>query len=964
MSNGQNLPLETFLSLVFPWNPEHVTLWKGVTWSFIANNGQKAFANYAAQDRPGITHLIESRAGRTSTDVYVALGTQRMVTMEKKTVDGYPKAERKANNIVSFNSIYLDIDVGKKDAYATIEDAFAALDDFVDQIGLPDPTMEVLSGGGLHVYWCTKDPIPIVAWNPLAAGLRDAALAYGLKFDPQVTVNSAGILRPPSTWNHKTFPPKPVTLMADSSLIQYDYQQLVGALSPYVGPTAGMKATQMSAQAHARAQNFGAGVGQAPPVGLDDVIRVCPTIEDIAKRGGDGDAEPLWNLALMLASFTEDPVNAAHRLSNGDGRYVPAETDKKLHEKITARAQNPAIGWPQCLSFSQLHAACQTCPLFAQGQSPLNFAKKLAPAMPVIPVGTDPLMPPGYWRDMHQHVFTTLTDEKNKQSNTIDLLNYPITDAGIDAATGHLVFRTEVSGVDKWGFANIHSNLTPTPAAQAMASQGVYISPAHYKPARDFLVAWINHLQAVKQTKTPASYGWTDDGAGFTFDQTVYTRGGKDLVFRGATHDVRFVAKGDLKPWQDAMRLVYGNATLETAVASAFAAPLIELVGSTSVVVSIYSALSGIGKTTSMMLAQAVWGNPRTGMSALADTTNSVMKKIADLKNLPIYWDELRTADQLEKVIDLVFQITQGKAKARLNRDISQQAAPAFTTMFVVASNYGISDTVYSQTDGTEAGGLRLFEIEAEQRTSTQFTDLDARLLQKTIEQNYGNAGAIYAEYIAVNRDTIVKLMVAVSKELNDRHQLSPKERFWAMTIASLIVGAAIANHAGLTKFDVPAITACLDDTLARMRQTLKVQEYTTLTSPGAGSDVLADMIADIRGRHLLITDRINYGAGNPLLVDASATGDITRLTDVWMQVGDKDGRVRVRTKPFNKWLRDHKLQPAQILKLLEKTYFVHRSKSSLGSGVPFLDATSKYRSECIDLTPRGSFLGSSPGSS
>ena len=114
-----------------------------------------------------------------------------------------------------------------------------------------------------------------------------------------------------------------------------------------------------------------------------------------------------------------------------------------------------------------------------------------------------------------------------------------------------------------------------------------------------------------------------------------------------------------------------------------------------------------------MMLAQAVWGDPRAGMSTLADTTNSMMKKIADLKSLPVYWDELRTKDQLEKVIDIVFQVTQGKGKARLNKDITQAEAPTFTTMFVVASNYGIADTVYSQTESTEAGGLRLFEIEA-----------------------------------------------------------------------------------------------------------------------------------------------------------------------------------------------------------------------------------------------------------
>ena len=111
----------------------------------------------------------------------MALGTQRLADYRRAaTIDGFPKAIRKHNNIVSFKSIYLDIDVGKAGAYATTEDAFAALDDFCRTVGLPVPTMEVLSGcGGLHVYWCTDEPIPFENWVPLAKALRDAALAYG-----------------------------------------------------------------------------------------------------------------------------------------------------------------------------------------------------------------------------------------------------------------------------------------------------------------------------------------------------------------------------------------------------------------------------------------------------------------------------------------------------------------------------------------------------------------------------------------------------------------------------------------------------------------------------------------------------------------------------------------------------------------------------------------------------------------
>lgn len=675
---------------------------------------------------------------------------------------------------------------------------------------------------------------------------------------------------------------------------------------------------------------------------------------DIINRGGNGDAEPLWNLALMLASFTEDPKDAAHRLSSGDPRYVPAHTDKKLNEKINARAANPNIGWPQCTSFSPLHPGCQTCAHFIEKKSPLSFARKPVPLQLPASNNPDPLMPFGYYRDVNNHVFTTVADDKNPgASKVVDVLSRPILDGGIDEAAGTLIFRTRISGVEKWGSINVHANLQPTPAAQAMGATGVYVRPANYKYSRDFLVSWMSHLQDIKRTIAPATYGWTDDGKSFTFDQTIYSATGKDLVFRGSSHDPRFAAKGELKPWQDAMDLVYGNASLQTIVASAFAAPLIELIGSTSVVLSSYSAASGVGKTTAMMLAQSVWGDPRSGMSALIDTNNSVLKKVADLRNLPVYWDELRTTDQLEKVIELVFQVTQGKAKSRLNKDITQAAAPSFTTMFVVASNYGISDTVYSQTDGTEAGGLRVFEIEAEQIRGTPYADWEARALLKHTERNYGRAGALYAEFIARNRATIEQMLAQMSAALGAKHQLSSKERFWNMTMTALIIGAHLANAAKLTRFDTAAIEAFLDATLQRMRQTLKTEEDTTLSSPDAGSNLLADMMNALRGKHLLVTDRIHYSVGKPTPVGAAETGDLTRLGDVWMQYGSLDGRVRVRAKPFKAWLRDNRYLPRQVLELLKADYIVTTNKSAIGVGVPLLDALSKQRSKCYDFTPR-----------
>ena len=465
-------------------------------------------------------------------------------------------------------------------------------------------------------------------------------------------------------------------------------------------------------------------------------------------------------------------------------------------------------------------------------------------------------------------------------------------------------------------------------------------------------MAWLKHLQTAKRVTNQSAYGWL--GAAFAFDDKIYHESTIETVYRGKNHDVNFTCKGELQPWQDAMQLVYGNLPLETVAASAFAAPLVELVGSSSLVLSCYSQHSGIGKSTAMMLAQSVWGNPRTGMSTLSDTTNSMMKKITDLKSLPVYWDELRTKDQLEKVIDIVFQVTQGKGKARLNKDTTQMAAPAFTTMFVVASNHGIADTVFSQTESTEAGGLRLFEIEPVP-VPTTLTNYDANQLVIKLATNYGVAGSQYAEWLAKNRKDVVKLLKTVSDQMHAQHGFLPKERFWQMTMSTILTGAMLANHCGLARFDVAGLGTYLGLMLARQRGEMKAQEYATMAATKDVTALLADLVSELRGRSMIITETIPYagaGAGRPTpnnLVDT----DLSRLGDVWLQVGDKDGRIRARIRPFKEWLRKRGLNPKQIIEALKADYVITQSKQTIGAGVAGLDASARIgQSECLDLTP------------
>src|SRR5207342_3396676 len=100
-----------------------------------------------------------------------------------------------------------------------------------------------------------------------------------------------------------------------------------------------------------------------------------------------------------------------------------------------------------------------------------------------------------------------------------------------------------------------------------------------------------------------------------------------------------------------------------------------------------------------------------TGLNGLDDTENALIKKVSDLGNLPLYWDEIKTKSQREKLVSIAFSLAQGKNKARLTKEIKSAKIRSFSTMFVGASNDSIVNEVLRGTKGTAAGVYRVFEI-------------------------------------------------------------------------------------------------------------------------------------------------------------------------------------------------------------------------------------------------------------
>ena len=202
-----------FLARVVPWPDGDDALgFVNLHWPFRTNDDEVRWTGKPARSVAELQRLVQSvLKRRNATDIYYCLSLQRA---RKPNGNGGFTAVRKQQNALALKALWLDIDVKEPPrGYTTVQEAWVALKDFYKAVGLPPPSALIASGGGLHVYWISKTPLRHDQWQPLAVGLKNAALKHGLRCDACCTVDAARILRVPGTWNCKIEPRRPVQLL-------------------------------------------------------------------------------------------------------------------------------------------------------------------------------------------------------------------------------------------------------------------------------------------------------------------------------------------------------------------------------------------------------------------------------------------------------------------------------------------------------------------------------------------------------------------------------------------------------------------------------------------------------------------------------------------------------------------------------------------------------------------------------
>lgn len=911
----------------------------------LPSNGHYAYFDrknnhFVTNQKDLVKHLIQAdEAGR---DAYFATGSYLV------------KGSRKANNVDHKRSLYLDIDCGPGKPYADQKTGVAALIAFSRTVGMPPPTWIVSSGNGLQPHWCFDKSVNPSTWRKLADMLKSVCAAQKLHADPSVTSDLTRILRIPDTHNHKDANnPKPVKAIKTGN--KYPVTRFDTLLRKHLTP--GFRAL------HGMEQNLNAALSdnlyEKVPRFAAQIVTECDVLKDAVKTHGVKHTEPLWSSLLHLLAFCEDGEKFIHEIGSAHPGYTHASTVAKYNSKLAAIADNEALGPTTCAHIAQDSSLCATCPKQGTVKSPITVGKALADALE---------LPTGY-QQRADGIYAVEPD-----GGALHILPILIHRFGVFepvGADGEMTLSME------WSYpGQPHRHFNPTlTVAQDPKSLRLVCSPnklgllpSHHMVLAGLMGSWAQALMQAGHTQAHSmQYGWTGESGkqGFAAGEYIFWDDkSKELTSVGSA-SIRelYKPRGDLEPWKRTAELVLRRNDMATtcAVASAFGAPLTKLLGIAGCAMSIVSEESGTGKSLALKVAAATWGCPNNTINALDDTPASVIERLSMLNNLPAYWDELRLEADVEKFISTVlFRLSQGKSKARLNSDAQLKATSTWNTLMCVASNEALRGHIKDTVTGSNAGLMRLLELHVTPLDKS-INSMDGLQGAEQLESNYGVAGQMYAEYISAHHDYAKSRVLALMAYLNKFSHDEQPERFRIATAACLLIGAKLANDLGLTKFPLKDMLKYLihalryeiegTDMPLQLSKTSPITQAARESMTTVNLNAVVKRFLEEKAAHIYTSEFVPFGRGRPSpKIPNSGYGVLHKIEirEPLMGVkGLKDGHLRIHLRFFTDFIKKQKFPTGLVKRKWKACPHIEKGQRKLGVGII---EDMKTKPVCLDI--------------
>ena len=968
--------LKDFIARVVPWPGANTPGVVNVHWRMLHPQSKNLIWSGRPTGTPddfvGVVDWAVQRPASFQ-DIYFCLSLQAHMGRSK---NGKPTVARSQADAMALRSIWLDIDI--KDppkGYTDLGEALKALDVFIKAYKLPFPTAIVASGGGMHVYWVSDRNLTPDEWRPYAEGLREAAVQHGLRCDGGVTIDSARILRVPGTFNYKIpGQPRPVAIKhLEPTDINFPsalaHLLTMAPSAPSTVTAAVTPGFDLSAFAAGPAKAFVAALGAGDnlaegiehnndPLDPRPILAKdgCPYFRDAFATHGKDAGQGLWMLTVLASTFWQNGDTFAHELSNGHPGYKTEETDALIERKNRERAQR-GLGWPSCVSFEREGCTqCKGCPHRGKIRSPLNLAIAPKPSQPnvVTPqqltqASAGLSLPPGFAVDPKTgFICAVISTNVPGQSPVQELLplfkcriSQPYASKEPDAL--HFVVSADLNNTREVCIP-YKVMLVSTDLMRCFGDQMVKPNMPAASKLGDFFVSWVAELHRKQAAANTYPYGWAfNEGKieGFAYggviartDGTSSPAGHMDPQLRA-----KYTPCGSLQPWLDACKLITDQKrpALEIIAIASLAAPLIHFTSEKGANISAVG-VSGANKTSAAEVGMAVWGNPLSTKETPESSAKAVERNIGKVRNLPIYWDEIKDEEAQHKAFSGVFAISEGAAGNKLNSDRSMRERGTWQTLMVISSNYNLGEFFINVKHASAASLYRIFEMHVEPanaNTPGQIATFDAGRKFQELQYNFGNAGVIYSKYLVAN-------VAAVDKKVHDEMEYFAQvtnqkkdERVWVAACGAIMTAADIANKTLGSQFNLNDVRDFLIKTFMENRDRAS-KEGSDVGNQQAAQDILTQFLKHY-AQHTVFTHTMhNAGRAGKVIPIWPLPNPNAPPRAMHVHVAVSERVIRVSRKELYGYLRWQKKQPGHVIKMLTDYFGAQQKYATIAAGTDY----------------------------
>lgn len=258
----------------------------------------------------------------------------------------------------------------------------------------------------------------------------------------------------------------------------------------------------------------------------------------------------------------------------------------------------------------------------------------------------------------------------------------------------------------------------------------------------------------------------------------------KPVLFKNKSNGENgYTIKGTAESWKQAIAAnIRGNQSMMLAIAASFAAPLLKILNADSFGVHFHHD-STAGKSTSLNLANSVWGNRKTIEKSWDNTPVAIMNFAQSVNDGLLTLDELGQVQDVRDVENAAYKLFNETGRGRGQKDGGNQEVQKWKVIALSTGEIDLEGFLKTKGLNPKAGQLvRLLNIPmSDVKELHGFKDPKAHADHLNAEtfNHYGAVGREWIKFIIANKAEIKKTYKAIEKLWLERleHQSAQTQR-------------------------------------------------------------------------------------------------------------------------------------------------------------------------------------------